>query len=88
MITRRVLTGSVMLAVATIGLPAVPSRAAAPSGAATIAAAAGAGPAAAVVAAARPVDDPIDRVLAVSVDGLNPRAITSLGPAARLRSTG
>lgn len=28
---------------------------------------------------ATPVDDPIDRVLAVSIDGLNPRAISTLG---------
>lgn len=31
-------------------------------------------------APARSADDPIDRVLAISVDGLNPRAIRDLGP--------
>jgi hypothetical protein len=85
------LTVLVLLAVAAVpGLTGGPApadaapRAAAPRAAAppatAIAVAGVPAPAVAALAAARSVDDPIDRVVAISIDGLNPRAITKLGP--------
>jgi hypothetical protein len=74
--------GAVLALTSYLGPAGVPSSSSSSSSPTTPAARAAhpAAPAATTPTATRSVDDPINRVLAVSVDGLNPRAIRRLGP--------